>query len=314
MIPSPPLVSVVLPTFRRPDLVVRAARDALSQTMSDLEVVAVVDGLDDETVQALGRLGDDRLRVLVPPRNLGNAGARNHGLTAARGTWIAFLDDDDAWAPQKLARQVARGEAAQAEGTALPIVSCRFDAVAPGRRYTWPKRFPRAGEPVSEYLFTRRRPSVDGAIQTSTLLVPRALTEKVRFDDALGRYVDLDWLLRAARVPGVALVFEDGPPLSTYAMDDGRARISNEPDWRRDVAWLDARRHLTTPRARAAYLLTQASIRAKQAGEPALWPLLRQARREGRFSGGELTFHLANSLLPTGVRRRLSGRPARGAR
>lgn len=304
----PPCVSVVLPTFRRPDLVRSAVRDALSQTLLDIEVLVVVDGLDDETVRVLSGIDDPRLRVLVPPRNLGNAGARNHGLDAARGAWVAFLDDDDAWAPQKLARQVARGRAAQEAGVPLPIVSCRFEAVAPGRRYLWPKRFPRAGEPISEFLFTRRRPSVDGAIQTSTLLVPRALTDAVRFDDALGRYVDLDWLLRAAREPGVALVFADGEPLSTYAMDDARARISNEPDWRRDVAWLEARRALTTPRARAAYLLTQASIRAQQAGERALWPLLGRALREGRFSSGELVFHVANSLLPTGLRRRLSGR------
>ena len=310
MVPAAPLVSVILPTFQRPDLVVRAACDALSQTLDDLEVIVVVDGLDEETVRALDGLADPRLRVVVPPRNLGNAGARNRGLDAARGTWIAFLDDDDAWVAGKLARQVARGEAARASGTPLPIVSCRFDAVAPGRRYTWPKRFPRDGEPIAEYLFTRRRPTVDGAIQTSTLLVPRALTEAVRFDDDLGRYVDLDWLLRAARVPGAALVFADGEPLSTYAMDEGRARISTEPDWRRDVAWLEARRHLTTPRARAAYLLTQASIRAKQADEPALWPLLARAAREGRFSAGELVFHLANSLLPTAVRRRLSGERA----
>ena len=305
-----PLVSVVLPTFRRPDLVRRAVRDALSQTLAAIEVIVVVDGLDEETVRALEGTADPRLRVLVPPRNLGNAGARNHGLDAARGAWVAFLDDDDAWAPDKLARQVARARAARADGTPLPIVSCRFEARAPGRRYSWPRRFPRAGEPISEYLFTRRGPSVDGAIQTSTLLVPRALTEAVRFDEALGRYMDLDWLLRAARAPGVALVFEEGPPLSTYAMDEDRARISTEPDWRRDVAWLEARRALTTPRARAAYLLTQASIRARQAGEPALWPLLRLAAREGRFSGGELAFHVANSLLPPRLRRRLTGRRA----
>ena len=309
--PEPsPLVSVILPTFRRPDLVARAVGNALSQTLDDIEVVVVVDGPDPETEAVLSRIRDPRLRVLVPPQNLGNAGARNHGLAAARGTWIAFLDDDDGWTPDKLERQTERGEAAVAAGVALPIVSCRFTALAPGRRYVWPKRFPREDEPISEYLFTRRLPFVDGVTQTSTLLVPRALTERVRFDDALGRYVDLDWLLRAAEVPGVRLVYADGPPLSTYAMDEGRARISTEPDWRRDAAWLAERRHLTTPRARAGYLLTQASIRARQAGEPALWSILRMAAREGRFSAGELVFHVANSLLPPGVRRRLSGQRA----
>jgi glycosyltransferase involved in cell wall biosynthesis len=302
-----PAVSVIIPTYLRPDLVVRAVRSALGQTFADLEVVVVVDGRDAATVAALEALGDARLRALVPDRNLGNAGARNHGIAAARGAWIALLDDDDWWAPEKIERQMALAAGLEAP---LPVVSCRFEAVGEGARFVWPRSFPREGQPVSEYLFTRRRPSVEGAVQTSTFLAPRALFDRAAFDPSLDRYVDLDWLLRASEEPGFALAFVPGGPLSTYSIDAGRARISNQRDWQRDVAWIRARRHLVTPRAYAGYLLTQASIRAELGRDRgAFLPLLLEALRQGRASPGELLFHTANTFMPRDLRRRLTSTP-----
>lgn len=307
-----PAISAIIPTYRRPQLVTRAVRSALAQTDVDLEVVVVIDGLDDATREALGAIGDPRLRPVTPPRNLGNAGARNFGIAAAAGAWIALLDDDDSWAPGKLAHQMARARALEAP---LPLICCRFEAVGEGARYVWPRVLPRPGQPVGDYLFTRRGPSVEGAVQTSTFLAPKALFEAVPFDADLGRYVDLDWLLRAARRPGFVLAFAEGPPLSRYSVEAGRARISNERDWQRDVDWIRARRHLVTDRAYAGYLLTQASIRAELSRDKgAFWPLLSEAVRAGRPSAGELAFHALNTFLPRAVRRRLSGtRSAAGA-
>jgi glycosyltransferase involved in cell wall biosynthesis len=88
------LVSAVTPTFRRPNLVARAVDSALAQTVRDLEVVVVVDGGDRDTLRLLRRTRDARLRVIPVPRRLGPGDSRNHGVAAARGKWIAFLDDD----------------------------------------------------------------------------------------------------------------------------------------------------------------------------------------------------------------------------
>lgn len=307
-----PLVSVVIPTYLRPDLVTRAVRSVLQQSVGDIEILVVVDGRDDESCRAIEALGDPRIRTCVPERNLGNAGARNFGIAAANGRWVALLDDDDLWYPRKLERQLAR--AAETEA-ALPVISCRFEAVSARARYVWPRSFPKPGQPVSEYLFTRRRPSVEGAVQTSTFLAPRALFEAVAFDEALNRYVDLDWLLRAARLDGFALVFAPGEPLSSYSIDEERRRISNESDWRRDVAWIHERRHLVTRRAYGGYLLTQASIRAERTRDrSAFLPLFADALSNGRVSAGEVVFHVANTFLPRPVRRRLTSRSAGGGR
>ena len=305
-----PEVSVIVPTYRRPDLVARAVWSALAQSFADIEVVVVVDGRDAATLAALEAIADRRVRPLVPDANLGNAGARNFGIAAARGAWIALLDDDDWWAPEKVERQMALATGLNAR---WPLVCCRFEAVGGGARFVWPRSFPRPGQPVSEYLFTRRRPSVEGAVQTSTFLAPRSLFDAVPFDATLDRYVDLDWLLRAAREPGFALAFVPGEPLSTYSIDPGRARISTERDWQRDVAWIRERRHLVTSRAYAGYLLTQASIRAEVGRDrSAFLPLLREALREGRASPGEVAFHMANNFLPRGLRLRLTSKPRRG--
>ena len=307
-----PTVSVIVPTHLRPKLLIRAVTSALRQTFSDLEVVVVVDGRDAETEDALAALEDARVRSVVPARNLGNAGARNAGIAAAQGEWVALLDDDDLWHAEKIARQMQLATRAAAS---LPIVSCRFEAVGEGVQHVWPRSFPRPGQPVSEYLFTRRRPSVEGAVQTSTFLVPRALFDEVAFDEGLDRYVDLDWLLRAAQVDGFDLIFVPGEPLSTYSVDDGRVRISNRGDWRRDVEWIAERRHLVTPRAYGGYLLTQASIRAERSRDRrAFLPLLGAALKGGRVSAGEVAFHVANTFLPRNVRLRLAPRqPAASA-
>lgn len=104
---SEPIVSVVIPTLNRPHLVVRAVRSALAQTLHTIEVVVVVDGPDNLTIEALGTLEGSRVVIKTLPCNVGPAGARNAGVEAARGRWVAFLDDDDEWAPHKLAIQLS---------------------------------------------------------------------------------------------------------------------------------------------------------------------------------------------------------------
>ena len=306
---DPPQISVVIPTLGRPRLAAKAVASALAQTLHAIEVIVVVDGPDAETADLLERQRDPRLRVVVLKQRRGNAGARNAGVDEAKADWIAFLDDDDSWKPEKLEKQLAL--ALSIKG-GLPIISCRFEAVGNGARFVWPTRYPRPNQTLSEYLFTRGGPNVRGAIQTSTMLVPKALFDQVRFDEELDRYVDLDWLLKADGVEGVSLHYVRGEVLSTYSMDDGRKRISNQAGWRRDVDWIRERRDLVTRRAYGGYCLTQASIRAEKTRDKgAFLPLLREALSRGKVSPGEMVFHVGNTLLPAGLRRSLTHTPER---
>ena len=298
-------VSAVVPTYRRPELVVRAVRSVLAQTIAAREAIVVVDDRDAATIAALEAIGDARVRVVVPERHLGNAEARNAGIRAAAGVWIALLDDDDCWLATKLERQLGT---AKAMPHRFPIVSCRVIARGARRDFHWPRRLPQPDEPMSEYLFCRRRPgSGDGLIQTSTVLAPRALFAEVPFRSGQ-RYVDQDWLLRACRIAGVGIAFAAADePLVVWHMEHERERISNRDDWRWAIAWIEARRDLVTPRAYAAFLLTLASASAVRQGDRAAFRvLLREAWLHGRPGAVETVNHLANFLLPPGLQHGLA--------
>ena len=101
-----PEVSVVIPTRNRWPHLTRALRSVLAQEDVDLEVIVVDDGSTDETSARLAEVGDPRLVVVHREPPHGVARARNTGIERARGTWLAFLDDDDLWAPRKLRAQL----------------------------------------------------------------------------------------------------------------------------------------------------------------------------------------------------------------
>jgi glycosyltransferase involved in cell wall biosynthesis len=101
-----PDVSVIIPTRDRYDYLRLTLRSALRQRDVDLEVIVVDDGSADATARKVLDLRSDRVRVLRNAVSLGESGARNRGIEASAGRWIAFLDDDDLWAPDKLACQL----------------------------------------------------------------------------------------------------------------------------------------------------------------------------------------------------------------
>ena len=101
-----PEVSVVVPTHDRRELLTLTLRSVLRQHGVDLEVVVVDDGSTDDTAQMVAGLGDRRVRLVRHDTAQGVSAARNRGIAEAGGTWVAFLDDDDLWAPDKLTRQL----------------------------------------------------------------------------------------------------------------------------------------------------------------------------------------------------------------
>ena len=104
-----PKVSVIIPAYNAADFIRETIESVLAQTYRDLEVIVVNDGSTDGTMARLREFGD-RIRV-HEQLNGGVARARNAGVNLARGTWIAFLDADDLWMPQKLERQLAHSDA-----------------------------------------------------------------------------------------------------------------------------------------------------------------------------------------------------------
>jgi glycosyltransferase involved in cell wall biosynthesis len=102
-----PLVSVVLPTRNRSTMMLQALSSALGQELVDLEVIVVDDGSSDDTAERLRQVEDERLTVLRQDTPRGVAPARNAAIERGTGEWLAFIDDDDLWAPDKLRKQLS---------------------------------------------------------------------------------------------------------------------------------------------------------------------------------------------------------------
>jgi glycosyltransferase involved in cell wall biosynthesis len=101
-----PLVSVVIPTYNRPDLLKKAIQTVLDQTFKNLEIIVVDDGSSVGYQEIIDQFDDSSVTYVKNKRRKGGAYSRSLGIKKARGTYIAFLDDDDEWMPQKLEKQL----------------------------------------------------------------------------------------------------------------------------------------------------------------------------------------------------------------
>ncbi len=110
-----PAVSVILPTYNRSVFLGRAIRSVLAQSYGDFELLVVDDASTEDPTPVVAAFADDRVRLIRHEVNRGNAAARNTAIREARGRFLAFLDDDDEWTPDKLALQVPVLESSEAD-------------------------------------------------------------------------------------------------------------------------------------------------------------------------------------------------------
>jgi glycosyltransferase involved in cell wall biosynthesis len=194
----PPLVSVVIPTLDRRAQLARAVDSVLRQTESDWELIVVDDGSREGAARPATDTGDGRVRILRHPARRGACAARNTGIRAARGTYVALLDDDDAWEPEKLERQLACLENAPAD-TALVYSGYRVVGERTGEvAYEFVPTPPAAGfaQLLQSTLFNSSVP----LIRRSCLL------DAGLFDESLTGAQDRDMWLRIARHHTLAFV------------------------------------------------------------------------------------------------------------
>ena len=301
--PDSPLVTAVIPTRGRPELLASAVRSALRQTWLNMEVIVVVDGPDPATGEYLETLTDPRLRVVFLAERLGGSDARNAGVRAARGEWIAFLDDDDEWLPEKIERQML---AAQAMPDWFPVISCRLIAQSPDNSRILPFQPYEAPQPIPDFLFCRnglRDPG--GVMQCSTLLAPRDLLLAVPFQSGLPMHQDWDWLVRVASYKGVAFTMVR-QPLSIWRVEGDRASVGRTAAWRTSLAWIRSVRPFVSPRAFSWFVAIQCSWRAQKsrAGLRGRLTLLRAFFVEGQPEFLSLASLFIYSFVPAGIRRR----------
>lgn len=101
-----PTVSVIIPTYDRANLIDKAIKSVLNQTYKDLEIIVVDDGSTDNTEETVKNFTDFKIHYICHKHNRWASAARNTGIKASRGEYIAFLDSDDEWLPEKLDKQM----------------------------------------------------------------------------------------------------------------------------------------------------------------------------------------------------------------
>lgn len=295
-----PDVSVVIPTRGRPELLQRAIRSALQQGGVPLEVIVVVDGEDAITARMVEGMGDARVRTVVLEAPVGGSEARNVGAREARGRYVALLDDDDEWMPDKLARQVAVADATRAE--TFVVVTQYLYRVEGEPDEVWPGHLPGKGEALSEFLFSSR-----GGFQTSTYLCPRELLLRVPFTKGLKKHQDWDWFLQLAAMPGFELKVV-AEPLSIYWVPlRTRSSVSGKLDWRFSYEWARSRRSLMTRVAYGRFLVkicTRSAV-MQRAGAAVYFLLFRELLLAGRPTPKLLGEFAACLVIPEGMRLRL---------
>jgi len=294
-----PSVSVIIPTLKRPAMLQRAIRSVLAQGFQDFEIIVVIDGPDAETVPMLVETLDSRIRVVALEANVGLAEARNVGIRHARARWVALLDDDDEWLPDKLRLQVSK---AIELGGDYVFVPCKFIERTHKVERIMPARLPESAENFSEYIYCDQ-----GYLQPSMFFMSRALCMEVPFTNGLRHVEDSDWLLRATQHPKIQVGSVEQALSIYYNLNDGK-RESEITPWEYPMRWAVDNHDLFTRRAFPFYV-ARISVNARRAGEPlgVLLFLIKQARIYGEVNAKALTYFFAYWFFPSDTLRRLRG-------
>lgn len=197
------MVSCIIPTYKRSDTLLRAVKSVLNQTYRNLEVLIVDDNEPNDEysldIQArLKTLTDERVRFIQQERHINGAAARNAGIRAAQGEFVAFLDDDDEWLPNKIEKQIGYLK----KHSEVQGVSCLYTIKKEDKMVRMCK--PYSVDNIHKKVLDR---SV--SIFTTTILLRKeALDEAGYFDERLIRHQDLQLFLDFLYIHNMGVVQE----------------------------------------------------------------------------------------------------------
>jgi len=185
-----PLVSVIIPTYNRATTIVRAIESVLNQTYKNFELIVVDDNSTDNTEKVLSHyIANSRINYIKLTKNIGGGGARNRGITEAKGEFVAFQDSDDQWMLDKLEKQMKVFE----DNTEIDIVFSRIQ-----KNGDISTAFPKRDITRSQNIYTELLK--DNYIGTVTAVIRKEKLKEVGgFDQSLPRLQDWDLFIRLAQ-------------------------------------------------------------------------------------------------------------------
>lgn len=181
------LISVVIPTYNREKIIKKCITSVLNQSYSNIEVIVVDDCSEDNTIEIIKTIKDDRIKVYKLDRNSGACAARNFGINKSKGKYIAFQDSDDIWLENKLEQQYKY------------LLDKKVDMVFCGmNRYndkdSKKQFFPSFGfDEDKNHLYQEL---YENRVSTQCILIKKEVAEKIKFDESIKRYQDWDYAIR----------------------------------------------------------------------------------------------------------------------
>jgi glycosyltransferase involved in cell wall biosynthesis len=216
------LVTVIIPAFNRPDMLRRAIQSALSQSHRDLEILIVDDGSSIDLNPIIKEFDDRRMTYHKRSINLGVSGARNRGIELAKGEYIALLDSDDEWKPEKIERQLqdlrSKGPDFKVSYTLIDLYYDDTGKIVERNGYS------KEGNILDDLVFNELLET-----PSSWLAETKALKEVGGFDESISWGEDWDILLRLAQICKIALLNER----LTVKHEHPGVRLSHDLDGKR---------------------------------------------------------------------------------
>ncbi|MFC1775251.1 glycosyltransferase family 2 protein [Patescibacteria group bacterium] len=184
-----PKITAIIVTYNRPDSVKLAIASVLNQTYRDFELVVVDNGVEVPAKEAVESFNDSRIRYIQNDKNTDCAGGKNIGMKNAYGEFIAILDDDDEWFPEKLELQIEAFKQNPEAGFCFTAVNQifdhgAFDSIVP--------------DGMDDYY--ERALSKFGGFLSVTLMIKKSVIDDIGFmDEAFPSHTDIEWIIRIAK-------------------------------------------------------------------------------------------------------------------
>nr|WP_294679508.1 glycosyltransferase family 2 protein [uncultured Blautia sp.] len=209
------LVSIIIPAYNREKVILSSVKSVLNQNEEDIEVIVVDDCSSDNTLSVLRKIEDARLKVIPLEKNSGACVARNTGIKAARGEYIAFQDSDDVWHQDKLKKQLLALNNYKAD-----VCFCAFNKFTESNEKA--TIYPTLSDGIVPYHILASYSQAS----TQTIIAKREVFDEILFDAKLPRLQDFDWMIRAAK--GNRVVFVSEPLVDVYVQSDSISMSNNK--------------------------------------------------------------------------------------
>ncbi|WP_203332308.1 glycosyltransferase family 2 protein [Planococcus beigongshangi] len=232
---SAPAVSVVIPTYNRAQFIERTINSVLQQTFGDFEIIVVDDASNDNTEEVVKNINDSRIRYVRLPNNTNGTRPRNYGIELSTGKFIAFLDSDDEWMPEKLEKQL---NFILASVKGIDNIMCFTGLVLDDEfsRITKRNKPYINGMDIMSYIFLG-----GNTVQTSTYMVSSSLAKAVKFDSDLRKHQDWDFCLRLRNNRAEFLYLDEC--LSIWHVGNRKDRLSNaNSNGNSSLEWLESKK------------------------------------------------------------------------